>query len=206
MSAQPPAQILRRALAAELRRDPRLFLMGEDIGAYGGAFGVTRGLLAEFGRRARPQHADRRVGLRGNGHRCRRGGHASGGGDHVHGLHHAGGRPAREHGGQAVTTSTAFQLPAGDPRGDGRRARLRRHPLAVPRASLLRRARHCKHRRSGVRRRRRRHCCKGAIADPNPVLFLEHKLLYPLRWEVPRRRREPVAPGRRGIARAKART
>jgi len=30
-------------------RDPRVFLMGEDIGAYGGAFGVTRGLLAEFG-------------------------------------------------------------------------------------------------------------------------------------------------------------
>jgi pyruvate dehydrogenase E1 component beta subunit len=29
--------------------DPDVFLMGEDIGLYGGAFGVTRGMLAEFG-------------------------------------------------------------------------------------------------------------------------------------------------------------
>ena len=40
---------LRETLAAELRRDPAVLLMGEDIGAYGGAFGVTKGLLAEFG-------------------------------------------------------------------------------------------------------------------------------------------------------------
>ena len=49
MSQQTTAQILRETLAAELRRDPALLLMGEDIGAYGGSFGVTRGLLAEFG-------------------------------------------------------------------------------------------------------------------------------------------------------------
>ena len=42
-------QILRETLADALRRDPRVFLMGEDIGTYGGAFGVTRGLLQEFG-------------------------------------------------------------------------------------------------------------------------------------------------------------
>jgi len=40
---------LRETLAAELRRDPAVFLLGEDIGAYGGAFGVTKGLLAAFG-------------------------------------------------------------------------------------------------------------------------------------------------------------
>lgn len=43
------AQAVREALAGEMRRDGDVFLMGEDIGAYGGAFGVTQGLLAEFG-------------------------------------------------------------------------------------------------------------------------------------------------------------
>lgn len=43
------AQAVREALAEEMRRDGDVFLMGEDIGAYGGAFGVTQGLLAEFG-------------------------------------------------------------------------------------------------------------------------------------------------------------
>jgi len=42
-------QALQEALRQEMTRDPLVFLMGEDIGAYGGAFGVTRGLLAEFG-------------------------------------------------------------------------------------------------------------------------------------------------------------
>jgi acetoin:2,6-dichlorophenolindophenol oxidoreductase subunit beta len=40
---------IRQVLQEEMRRDPRIFLMGEDIGIYGGAFGVTRGLLEEFG-------------------------------------------------------------------------------------------------------------------------------------------------------------
>ena len=36
-------------LRDEMRRDPSVFLMGEDIGAYGGAFKVTKGFLEEFG-------------------------------------------------------------------------------------------------------------------------------------------------------------
>ncbi len=40
---------LREALREELLRDERVFLMGEDIGAYGGSYAVTRGLLDEFG-------------------------------------------------------------------------------------------------------------------------------------------------------------
>ncbi|MBI4519139.1 MAG: alpha-ketoacid dehydrogenase subunit beta [Deltaproteobacteria bacterium] len=42
-------QALQEALREALQRDPLVFLLGEDIGEYGGAFGVTRGLLAEFG-------------------------------------------------------------------------------------------------------------------------------------------------------------
>jgi pyruvate dehydrogenase E1 component beta subunit len=40
---------LRAALREELIRDERVFLMGEDIGAYGGSYAVTKGLLEEFG-------------------------------------------------------------------------------------------------------------------------------------------------------------
>jgi pyruvate dehydrogenase E1 component beta subunit len=40
---------LREAHVDALRRDPRVFLMGEDVGAYGGCYAVSRGLLAEFG-------------------------------------------------------------------------------------------------------------------------------------------------------------
>lgn len=40
---------LRDALREALLRDPSVFLMGEDIGRYGGCFAVTKGLLEEFG-------------------------------------------------------------------------------------------------------------------------------------------------------------
>ena len=40
---------LNAALREELQRDERVFLMGEDIGVFGGAFKVTAGLLDEFG-------------------------------------------------------------------------------------------------------------------------------------------------------------
>jgi pyruvate/2-oxoglutarate/acetoin dehydrogenase E1 component len=42
-------EAVQEALAQALREDDRVFLMGEDIGVYGGAFGVTKGLLEEFG-------------------------------------------------------------------------------------------------------------------------------------------------------------
>src|SRR5260221_6204867 len=32
-----------------MRRDPKVFVLGEDVGPYGGAFGVTQGLFDEFG-------------------------------------------------------------------------------------------------------------------------------------------------------------
>ncbi|MEK7271168.1 MAG: alpha-ketoacid dehydrogenase subunit beta [Planctomycetota bacterium] len=40
---------IREALVEEMERDPAVFLLGEDIGLYGGAFGVTKGLLDRFG-------------------------------------------------------------------------------------------------------------------------------------------------------------
>jgi len=42
-------EAIRETLAEEMQRDCDVFLFGEDIGVYGGAFGVTRGLLDRFG-------------------------------------------------------------------------------------------------------------------------------------------------------------
>lgn len=42
-------EALRLALREALEADPRVFLMGEDVGMYGGTYAVSKGLLAEFG-------------------------------------------------------------------------------------------------------------------------------------------------------------
>ena len=42
-------EAIREALLEEMRRDPKVFVLGEDVGPYGGAFGVTQGLCDEFG-------------------------------------------------------------------------------------------------------------------------------------------------------------
>jgi 2-oxoisovalerate dehydrogenase E1 component beta subunit len=43
-------EAIRQALFEEMERDPSIVTLGEDIGVYGGAFRVTEGLLAKFGR------------------------------------------------------------------------------------------------------------------------------------------------------------
>ena len=42
-------EAVRDAMRLEMRRDPRIFIMGEDVGARGGVFLSTEGFLAEFG-------------------------------------------------------------------------------------------------------------------------------------------------------------
>jgi pyruvate dehydrogenase E1 component beta subunit len=42
-------EAVREAMREALRSDPRVFLMGEDVGRYGGSYGCSKGLLAEFG-------------------------------------------------------------------------------------------------------------------------------------------------------------
>ncbi|MDI7276143.1 MAG: pyruvate dehydrogenase complex E1 component subunit beta [Anaerolineae bacterium] len=45
----PYWQAIVEALREEMKRDPGVFVMGEDVGLYGGAYGATRGLFEEFG-------------------------------------------------------------------------------------------------------------------------------------------------------------
>src|SRR5512144_461750 len=42
-------EAVRQAIREVLQRDPRVFLMGEDVGRYGGTYAVSKGLLEEFG-------------------------------------------------------------------------------------------------------------------------------------------------------------
>jgi len=49
MAEKTYAIAIRDSIAEEMRRDPKVFIMGEDIAEQGGIFGCTRGLLDEFG-------------------------------------------------------------------------------------------------------------------------------------------------------------
>jgi pyruvate/2-oxoglutarate/acetoin dehydrogenase E1 component len=42
-------EAIREAMVGAMREDESVFLMGEDVGVYGGAFGVSRGMVEEFG-------------------------------------------------------------------------------------------------------------------------------------------------------------
>src|ERR1700730_12192910 len=42
-------EAIRQGIWEEMERDPTVFVIGEDVGAYGGAFKVTDGLIDEFG-------------------------------------------------------------------------------------------------------------------------------------------------------------
>ena len=49
MTSTSVREALRDAMAEEMRRDPRVFVMGEEVAEYQGAYKVTQGLLQEFG-------------------------------------------------------------------------------------------------------------------------------------------------------------
>jgi len=42
-------EALREAMSEEMRRDPRVFIMGEEVAEYNGAYKVSQGMLDEFG-------------------------------------------------------------------------------------------------------------------------------------------------------------
>ena len=77
---------IREALAEEMRRDPRVFIMGEDVAEAGTPFKVLTGLVEEFG----PERViDTPISEAGHHRPRRRRGHdrhAPGGGHHVRRL------------------------------------------------------------------------------------------------------------------------
>ena len=49
MTKKTYVEALREGMVLEMRRDPNVFLAGEDVGIFGGCFGQTQGMFAEFG-------------------------------------------------------------------------------------------------------------------------------------------------------------
>ena len=71
MAEKTYLQAISDGLRQEMRRDKRVFVLGEDVGVYGGAFKVTLGFQEEFGAVARDRHAA--LGDGDHGRRDRRG-------------------------------------------------------------------------------------------------------------------------------------
>ena len=120
-------QAVNDALRIEMRRDPRVVVLGEDVGKFGGVFRATAGLYRRVRRRPRHRHAARR----GRHHR-RRDRHgalrpAAGAGDPVRRLHLPGVRPDRQRAGE-VPLPLGRPVPGAD--GDPH-ARRRRHQAAA---------------------------------------------------------------------------
>jgi pyruvate/2-oxoglutarate/acetoin dehydrogenase E1 component len=178
------AEAIRTALGELMEADERVFLMGEDIGVYGGAFGVTAGLLERFGSarvRDTPIAESAIVG--------------AGIGAALTGL-----RPivemqfsdfvvnamdmlvnqaAKIHYmlGGVPTVPLVVRLPTGA--GTGAAAQhsqsLEAWFVHVPGLKVV----------MPSNAADARNLLHSAVADPNPVLFLEHKLLYKLAAPVP---------------------
>ncbi|HRR33576.1 MAG TPA: alpha-ketoacid dehydrogenase subunit beta [Kiritimatiellia bacterium] len=174
-------QLLRETLSAELRRDPSVFLMGEDIGVYGGSFGVTRGLIDEFGPervRDTPISEQALTGV-------------------AIGAAVAGQRPvieimfmdfitlavdqlvnmaAKLHPIYGRSCPLVIRTPPGGGRGYGatHSQSLERLFTGIPGLKIV----------APSNATDASALLQTAIRDNNPVLFLEHKLLYPQRFEV----------------------
>ena len=190
--------MLRETLAEALRRDPRVFLIGEDIGVYGGAFGVTRGLLKEFGParvRDTPISEQALIGV-------------------AIGAAAGGLRPVAEFMFMDFITLAVDQIvnmaakmhyvygqpcplvvraPCGGGRGYGatHSQSFERLFAGVPGIRIAAPATAAD--ASGL--------LQTALQDANPVLFLEHKLLYPTRWDLPEGLPPPVPFGQARVVR-----
>ena len=198
MSALTTVQFLRNALDQALAADPRVFLMGEDIAAYGGSFGVTRGLIDKYGPeriRNTPISEPAFTGM-------------------AIGAAVAGSRPiveimfmdfvtlcvdqlvnmaAKLHYvyGQACPLVLRTAMGAGRSYGATHSQCLERLFTGIPGLKVV----------AGSDGPDCARLLLGALADPNPVIVLEHKLLYPVRFEEPDRPIVPVAPGSARVTR-----
>ena len=199
MSALTTTQFIRDALSRALSEDDRVFIMGEDIAAYGGSFGVTRGLLEAFGPeriRNTPISEPAFTGM-------------------AIGAAVAGSRPiveimfmdfatlcvdqlvnmaAKLHYvyGQSCPLVLRTAMGAGRSYGATHSQCLERLFTGIPGLKVV----------AGSDGPDCAALLLGAIADPNPVIVLEHKLLYPLRFEQTEGVIAPVPPGSARVTRS----
>ena len=130
-------QAVNDALRVEMRRDPRVVVLGEDVGNFGGVFRATEGSAGRV--RPRSLHRHAAGGVRDRRHRHRHGPlrHAPGPRDSVRRLHLSGLRSDRERAGQAPVPLGRRVPGAGrHPHADRRRHQGRALPLAVARGAV----------------------------------------------------------------------
>ena len=175
---------LRDAMSEEMRRDPDVFLMGEEVGQYQGAYKVSRGLLEEFGPRRVIDTPITEHGFAGMGVGAAMAGlkpivefmtinFAMQAIDHI--INSA----AKVHymsGGQ-ISAPIVFRGPNG---AASRVGAQHSHDYSswyanVPGLKVV--APYDAADAKGL--------LKAAIRDPNPVMFLEHELLYGTEFDVP---------------------
>lgn len=175
---------LRDGMAEEMRRDPDVFLMGEEVGQYQGAYKVSRGLLEEFGPRRVVDTPITEHGFAGMGVGAAMAGlkpivefmtmnFAMQAIDHI--INSA----AKVHymsGGQ-ISAPIVFRGPNG---AASRVGAQHSHDYSswyanVPGLKVI--APYDAADAKGL--------LKAAIRDPNPVVFLEHELLYGHEFDVP---------------------
>ena len=197
-------EAIREALWEEMERDPDVFVMGEDIGVYGGAFKVTDGFLERLRRQARGGHAHQRGGLHRRRRRRRAHGAAPRRGDAVHGLRVLRVRAPHQLHRDLPLARQAGPLPmvVRGPVGGGVRGgpfHSQNPEMAFFHTPGLKIVYPCTARDA-------KGLLKAAIRDDDPVLFFEHKKLYRapfLREVLPRGGlRGPPGPGPACTARA----
>ncbi|HEY2751184.1 pyruvate dehydrogenase complex E1 component subunit beta [Phenylobacterium sp.] len=175
---------LRDAMAEEMRRDPDVFLMGEEVAQYQGAYKVSRDLLQEFGDKRVVDTPITEYGFTGLGVGAAMGGlkpivefmtfnFAMQAIDHI--INSAA-KTLYMSGGQ-IKTSIVFRGPNG---AAARVAAQHSQDYAawyghVPGLKVI--APYDAADAKGL--------LKAAIRDPNPVVFLEHEMLYGLEFDVP---------------------
>ncbi|MBC7631461.1 alpha-ketoacid dehydrogenase subunit beta [Aeromicrobium sp.] len=178
------AQAINEAMSEEMERDERVFIMGEDVGAMGGVFGVTKGLQKQFGNERVIDTPISEMFIVGGAV-----GAALTGmrpiaelqfADFIHNASdetlHKMAKWRYMHGGK-LTVPMVLRLPEGATGGSGA------EHSQCPEAELLPHA--------GIyivipsNPADAKGLLKSAIRDDNPVAFFEHKMLYATSGEVP---------------------
>jgi pyruvate dehydrogenase E1 component beta subunit len=147
-------EALRDAMAEEMRRDESVFIMGEDVGVFRGAFKVTDGLLDEFGeRRVRDTPISENT---------------------IVGVNHAAAIPYMFNGQAKVPMVIRMPGGGGHQLGPTHSHSFEALFLQVP--GLLVACPSTPRDAKGL--------LKSAIRDDNPVVFIEHESLYGVKGEV----------------------
>ena len=178
------AEAIREALDEEMARDPRVYLMGEDIGVWGNLFSCTKGLLEKYGRDRVMDTPISEARIHGLRRGERRGRASAGRGNHVHRFYLDRHGPDRQ---PCRPMASAFrrqdQGPAGGPHSRGRGCRnssqhsqsLENWFVNVPGLVVAMPA--TPYDAKGL--------LKAAIRNDNPVIVIEHKAVYRNKGHVP---------------------